>query len=234
MESIKEKFTNFAIEFKKRYLKIKPIIISIDIIYISVFMILPFVFALNNVGHFEKISANQMLTYIGSMSTAFCTINLSFITFWFAVNSKRESDKLKKRVILNASMYEDIFINQSESKITIEIPLKATTEYINSVIIYDVTYIRIASGILRRNFCKGEGLTQIHSDKNTSNPILLIELTEDKINNFKFLKYIKLNISVTVINEGIETKNELAISAESTDVNDPYFKIIKEYQLWSM
>ena len=225
-----------GINYEELFIKIATpkFIIRFDATYISILILLPFILSLLNWWHFSKITPNQMLSYVGSITTAFCTINLSFVTLWLAFNTKRESDKLKRRVILNGSMYEDIFINQNRSKIEIDIPVRSTTDYINSVIKYDVEYLRVTSGLLRKNFYKGKNLTQKHSDKNTSSPLLRLELTLDETKDIKLTKYMKLNISVNVINEGIETKNELGISATRTDFDDLYFNIIKAYQLWSM
>lgn len=236
MGSIRKKISNSAINIEKIiYSLVRPItIVIIDIVYILILMILPFILTLLNTGYFSKISANQMLAYIGSMSTTFCTLNLSFATFWYAVNTKRENDKLKKKVVLNANMYEDIVIGESKSKITIEIPIKVISDYIYSVITYDVLNIKIASGRLRKTFYKDVDLVQRHIDKNTSTPNLLLELTQDEIEDANFMKYVKINLVVNAINEGIETKNELIITAERTDIHEPYFKIIKDYQLWSI
>lgn len=236
MEKHDRKSSVFKINYEEIFNKIATpkFIILFDAVYISILILLPFVLSLINWWYFSEITPNQMLSYVGSITTAFCTINLSFVTLWLSFNAKRESDKLKRRVILNGSMYEDIFINQNGSKIDIDIPVKGTTDYVNSVIKYDVKYLRITSGLLRKDFYKGENLIQTQSDKNTSSPLLQLVLTLDETKDIKLAKYMKLNISVNVINEGIETKNELAISAERTDVDDFNFNITKEYQMWSM
>ncbi|GEM_PF-5715331 len=225
-----ESLNNTILEFIKKYFKWPITIIIFDLIYILVLMLLPFIMALNDVGHFANISANQMLAYIGSMSTALCTINLSFVTFWFAASTNRESNKLKKKVVLSANMEEELGIYENR----IEIPLKIASDYLYSLITYDVISINFISGRYRQTFYKDEDFKQIHSDKNTNTPRIVINLNVDKIKDFKINKYVKITLLVDVINEGIKTKNELVIRSERADVCDSCFEIINDSQLWSI
>ncbi len=229
MERIIEEANNFIIGFVKRRFKFIPIaIIAFDILYILLLMILPFFMALNNVGHFEPINADQMLSYIGSMSTAFCTINLSFMTFWLTANAKRESADLKRKIVLSANLEEELGIFENR----LEIPLKIAPDYLNSIINYDVKSLYIQSGRNRETFYKDDFI-QIHSDMNTYTPVIVIEIKYIKFKDFQINKYVKIKMIVDVDNEGVITKNELLLICEKEDAEYSYYEIKNQNQFWS-
>lgn len=223
---------------KNIYLIGSPIfILAFDIFYILTLIIIPFILTLLNAGYFSKISASQMLTYIGSMSTTFCILNLSFITFSFNVNTKQESEKLKNKTLIFSNNKKELKILKHFDTIRLSIPITIKTNNMYGYLHYKVLDISIMDEHNRTFQANKSDYIEVYFEKNKNSfDLNIIISTGHGIDDFKghvddidINKSAHIRLTVKAINEGFETINNLSIKAEIQDTDKTKFKIIEEY-----
>lgn len=207
-------------------------IIWFDVWYILVLIILPFILSLLNWWHFSKITPNQMLSYVGSIASAFCTINLALLVFAFNLSTKKEKDYLKKRTYVSMDKSEYISINLYDGiELSLDIPLKIKTDYIHGKIVFEARALTLLGVRLHTNialFHNPDDIITIGGGNNTDTPQINIRsksektrlLTKEGISDITCL-----TLQMTTFNDDVTTPSSMIIGVEKEKDSDDKFKI---------
>ncbi len=199
--------------------------------YIILLIIAPFTLTLFNIWHFSKISANQMLAYVGSMSSAFCTINLALLTYSFNVRAKNESERLKRKTIAHANTQEVVIINRYDKSLQIQIPFIILTENPYGDIRYEVTNLSLLNSRTKLYFFRDPDSIETSGGKNTTTPIINIDIVLKEGKEVMIDSKFTIVLSVDIINDGVITKNNILLEIEMEMGKHNQFKILHGTQL---
>lgn len=205
-------------------------IIRFDVVYVLALILFPFLLSLSNWWYFSKITPNQMLSYVGSMTSAFCTINLALLTYSFNLSIKRENDYLKKRTFAFLNIGDFIKINiYDEEQLILDVPLKIKTDNLYGNIKYEVRSIALLGvGINIQLIYDPDEIRTLSSGKNIDTPQINISALSKKISllsNKSRNNITHMTLQIIINNDGVITPNPLIIGVKKEPRDGDRFEI---------